>query len=246
MFIASSIKGSDRSVVSVPRARSSFSQGDSYRHPTVFVVDENDQSRKSLTLLIESYKYTVREFISPYAIRSFCRDAHCCPVVLDVRMPMQLGLVVYEQLLREGKRLPVIFVTESADVPAAVKAMKLGAIDFLEKPFAPKDLIRGIDRALQLEAQWLKTEKEFTCLDEKIRRLTSGDRETVELLLAGYSNKRMAARLKITERAIELRRSRMMKRLEVHSLPELLELLITHQVLIQSRGALLPFRESHP
>jgi FixJ family two-component response regulator len=151
-------------------------------------------------------------------------------MVLDVRMPGQGGLELYEQLLKERKRLPVIFITAHADVPMAVAAMKTGAVEFLQKPFDHKTLRKHIQRALELDATWRRHEAEFTAIDSRIARLNDRDRETLQLIVSGASNKVMAARLLISERAVEMRRATIMKKLEVRSLAELLELAITHRL----------------
>jgi FixJ family two-component response regulator len=136
-------------------------------------------------------------------------------------------------LLREGKRLPVIFVTAHADVTTAVAAMKTGAVEFLEKPFDHETLLALIRKALLLDAQWRKREAEFADIDARIARLNERDRETLQLILAGMSNKAMAARLFISERAVEMRRAALMRKLEVRSLAELLEIAITHRVMAE-------------
>jgi len=154
-------------------------------------------------------------------------------LVLDVRMPTQGGLELYGQLIREGKRLPVIFITAHADVSTAVAAMKTGAVEFLEKPFDRDTLLERIQRALDLDSKWRRHEAEFNAIDLRIARLNDRDRDTLQLILAGMSNKSMASRLFISERAVEMRRAAIMRKLEVRSLAELLELTITHRVVAE-------------
>jgi FixJ family two-component response regulator len=144
---------------------------------------------------------------------------------------------MYEQLVREGKRLPVIFITAHADVPTAVAAMKSGALEFLEKPFDREMLLERVKSALALDAKWREREAEFAAIAERIRRLNDRDQETLELILAGESNKSMAAKLFLTERAVEMRRSAIMKKLDVRSLAELLDLAVTHRILDDLRQA---------
>ena len=131
----------------------------------------------------------------------------------------------------------MIFVTAHADVTTAVTAMKTGAVEFLEKPFERNRLADLVDRALKLDAEWRQADQRFEELDESIQRLSENDRETLELIFEGATNKAMAARLFISERAVELRRQRLMQRLRVRSVPELLELAITHRVLSELRAA---------
>jgi FixJ family two-component response regulator len=158
-------------------------------------------------------------------------------LIADIRMPRQTGLELYGQLLREGKRLPVIFITSHADVPTAVAAMKSGALDFLEKPLDREQLLERVHAALAIDLQWRQEEAKFKAMDERIGRLSERERETLALVMAGESNKSAAERLLLTERAVEMRRSSIMKKLEVDSLAEVLELALTHRILSESRQA---------
>lgn len=199
--------------------------------PTVFVVDDDQQMRDSLVLLIETMGYTTRGFATAGAFhRCYRRDWPGC-LVLDVRLPGKSGVELYEQLVREEKRLPVIFITAHADVTTAVAAMKTGAIEFLEKPFDHRTLLDRIERALGLDADWRRRQADFDALDSRIARLNDRDRETLQRILAGESNKVMAVRLDISERAVEMRRAVIMRKLNVSSLAELLDLAVTHRLL---------------
>ena len=205
--------------------------------PTVFVVDDDRQLRDSLTTLLELLKYEVRTFSSAASFHRFYRASMRGCLLLDLCMPSETGLELYERLLREGKRMPVIFITAHGDVSTAVAAMKTGAIEFLEKPFDRKTLVDRIEKALALDVQWRAREREYVVLDERIRKLTERERETLELLLAGESNKAMAAKLFLTERAVEMRRAALMRKLQVRSLAELIDLAVTHRVHSELRMA---------
>lgn len=198
--------------------------------PTVYVVDDDQPLRNSLVGLINAMEFSAQGFASAAAFHRFYRrDLPGC-LVLDVRMPGQGGLELYERLLHERKRLPVIFITAHADVPTAVAAMKTGAIEFLEKPFDRETLRTHLQQGLALDAEWRRHEAEFNAVDERIARLNERDLETLQLILAGASNKVMAARLFISERAVEMRRAAIMRKVEVRTLAELLELAITHRL----------------
>lgn len=199
--------------------------------PTVFVVDDDRQMRESLVALCTAMGFAARGFDSGSSFREFYRPEMPGCLVLDIQMPGQTGLELYEQLIHEQKRLPVIFITAHADVSTAVAAMKTGAIEFLEKPFERHTLRERIEMALERDSSWRHREKDYRRLDQRIAGLTERDRETLELLLAGSSNKSMAAKLFISERAVEMRRASLMRKLEVRSLAELLELAITHRIL---------------
>jgi FixJ family two-component response regulator len=202
----------------------------SQQQPTVYVVDGDDDVRRSLVSLLGALGYAARGFS---LFRSFAenyeRESHGC-LILDVRLSEGSGVALYEQFVRDGNRLPVIFISAHADVTTAVAAMKTGAVDFLEKPFDRESLSERVSSALELDAQWQRQRAQFLELDLRIRTLSRVDRETLEMLRAGLSNKAMAARKGLSERAIELRRQRLMQRLGVVSLAELLDVVITHQM----------------
>jgi FixJ family two-component response regulator len=198
--------------------------------PTVYVVDDDRPMRDSLIGLITAMGFSSQGFASAGAFHRFYRRQLPGCLVLDVRMPVQSGLELYEQLIEEGKRLPVIFITAHADVSTAVAAMKTGAVEFLEKPFDHETLQERVQRALALDAEWRRHEAEFDAIDRRIARLNQRDKETVQLIISGASNKVMASRLFISERAVEMRRAAIMRKLEVRSLAELLQLTIAHRL----------------
>jgi FixJ family two-component response regulator len=204
---------------------------------TIFVVDDDDQLRDSLRALLEVLNFEVRAFSTPAAFHRFYRAEMPGCLLLDLRMPRQSGLELYEQLLSEGKRIPVIFITAHADVTSAVAAMKSGAIEFLEKPFDRETLLDRVLNALRLDAEWREKETQLKNAEDLIAKLSDRERETLALIQAGVSNKAMAARLFITERAVEMRRSAIMNKLKVNSVAELLDLTITHRILSDLKDA---------
>jgi FixJ family two-component response regulator len=205
--------------------------------PSVFVVDDDKQLVDSLVVQFEVLGFQVRTFSSPRGFRRFYRPEMPGCLLLDIRMPRQNGLELYEQLRKEGKRLPVIFITAHADVSMAVAAMKSGAIDFLEKPFDRDTLLNSVHKALALDARWRQQDADYAAMAERIRLLSDRDRETLALIQAGESNKSMAAKLFLTERAVEMRRSAIMKKLRVRSMAELLDLTTTHRILTELRDS---------
>ena len=204
---------------------------------TVFVVDDDADMCRSLVALLEALEFSVRAFRSASAFRRFYRADMPGVLLLDVQMPEQNGLQLYERLLEEGKRLPVIFITAHTDVPTAVAAMKTGAIEFLEKPFDKAVLAALVRKGLKLDEQWRAREAEYAALKLRVEKLSERDRETLNLILAGESNKTMAAKLFISQRAVEMRRAAIMRKLNVRSLAELLDLMITYQILSDLRRA---------
>lgn len=206
--------------------------------PSVFVVDDDKQFLDSLVVLLEALGYCVRGFSNPKSFLQYYRAEMPGCLVLDIRMPRQSGLQMYEQLVHENKRLPVIFITAHADVSTAVAAMKSGAVEFLEKPFDRDTLSNRVQNALSLDAERRQKDAEFSAIADRIEQLNDRERETLALIQEGETNKAMAARLYLTERAVEMRRSTLMKKLGVNSLAELLELTTTHRILTEQRSSL--------
>jgi len=203
--------------------------------PNVFVVDDDKQFLDSLVVLLQTLEFHVRGFNSPSSFLNYYRAEMPGCLVLDVRMPRQNGLQMYEQLIREGKRLPVIFITAHADVSTAVAAMKSGASEFLEKPFDRETLLKRVRKALELDAESRLKNARYAAISKRIELLNERERETLVLIQGGESNKSMATRLFLTERAVEMRRSTIMKKLQVRSVAELLELVTTHRILTEQR-----------
>ncbi len=202
---------------------------------TVFIVDDDFDLRHSLQSLIEALGYAVRTFASAEEFRGQYQPHMAGCLILDIYMPLQNGLELYAQLLREGKRLPVIFMTGHADVPTAVAAMKCGAIEFLEKPFDRATLSRLIVQSLEIDSVWRQRDAQFVEVQAGMGSLTPREGETLSLIMAGIPNKSIAARLNLTERAVEMRRARIMKKLHVRSIAELVDVAVTHRVLSELR-----------
>lgn len=205
--------------------------------PTVFIIDDERQMRDSLSALLAALGYPVRTFAAPRDFLKYYQADYPGCLLLDVQMPGQTGLELYEQLLHENKRLPVIFMTAHANVAMAVAAMKSGAIEFLEKPFERTVLQASVERALILDAHWRERDQQYAAVEERINKLREHDRETLNLLLAGHSNKVMAAKLLLSERAVEMRRASLMRKLQVETVAELYELTLTHRILSDLRHA---------
>ena len=193
--------------------------------------------RESLVALLAAMKLNVKAFGSAEEFREYYLPSMPGCLLLDIKMPDQDGLELYEQLLREDKRLPVVFITAHADVTTAVACMKTGAIEFLEKPFDRQVLLKLVEKALSLDATWRTREADYQAHDQRMRRLTPRERETLELILTGDSNKVMASKLQISERAVEMRRAAIMQKMQTRSLAELVERAIVHRILGDIQGA---------
>ena len=200
---------------------------------TVFVGDDDDGVRTSLGILLDSAGYRAVAFASARDFLEQYDPARAGCLLLDMRMPGMTGMDLLHELAGRGAFLPVIFITAHADVPTAVAAMKTGAVEFLEKPFDREKLLNRVQRALDLDAEWRSQDAQFAALAARIAVLNERDRETLQMIQAGESNKAMAAKLFISERAVEMRRSSLMKKLQVSSVAELIDLTSTHRILAE-------------
>ena len=199
--------------------------------PTVHVVDDDRDMRDSLRWLMGTVGLRVETYISAddFFARFDPGEGPGC-LVFDVRMPGVSGLDLYERLVDLGGALPVIFVTAYADVPMAIRAMRSGAVEFVEKPFNRQTLLERVQRAVREDADRRRRLADRAAIEARFRRLTDKEREVLDLVKQGLPNKAIAAQLAITPRAVEMRRSGLMKKLGVRSLAELLKLAFDHDV----------------
>src|SRR5262249_21513199 len=201
---------------------------------TVYIVDDDPDMRGSLRWLLKTGGLGGRTVPSAEEVlREVTGGGPSC-LVLDVRMPGTGGLDLLEELTARGLRMPVLFITAHADVPMAVRAMKSGAVEFLEKPFNGQVLLEKIQRAVKDDAARLAREAAAAEFRTRFESLTSKEREVLGMIRDGRPNKEIAVRLEITPRAVELRRANLMKKLGVGSLPELLQLTIGFQGLAEA------------
>lgn len=193
---------------------------------TVFVVDDDEAVRESIQLLVESAGLAVEVFASARAfLESYDPGRHGC-LVTDIRMPGMSGLELQEHLAASGVTLPVIVLTGHGDVPAAVRALKAGAVDFVEKPFQPQALLDLIGQAIDRDSRIREASAREAAVAERLESLTPREREVMELVVAGKANKVIAAELDISERTVELHRGRIMRKMKVRSLADLMRLVL--------------------
>jgi len=191
---------------------------------SVFVVDDDPSVRKSLTRLIESAGYTVEAFASA---RDFLKAATAggpCCLVLDVRMPGMTGLALQRTLAQAVHRIPIVFVTGQGDIPMTVTAMKAGAVDFLTKPFAARDLLDAVQRAVEKDTRNLGTEARSRSLHARVKTLTPRERQVFALVVTGMLNKQIAAQLNVVEKTVKVHRARVMDKMRAGSFAELVRL----------------------
>jgi len=192
----------------------------------VFIVDDEPEVTASLTWLLKSVHIPARSFNSPSA---FLREVRSTPgpvcAVLDLRMPEMSGLEIQQQLVAEDLDIPLIFLTAHGDVPAAVNAMQMGAVDFLQKPFNPQVFLNCVNRIVR-QAQERHDQRGRTSeLRRHLDKLSTREIEVLDALIAGQTSKEIARTMDISPRTVDVHRANIMRKMEVGSSTELLRLL---------------------
>jgi two-component system response regulator FixJ len=190
----------------------------------VYVIDDDQAMRDSLDFLLGSADFEVRLFESALDFLSDMPGLAFGCIVSDVRMPGMNGMDLLKQLKNDRTRLPVVIMTGHGDVPLAVEAMKLGAIDFIEKPFEDDRLIGMIETALKQASDGAKTEAIAQDIAARIATLSPRERQVMDGLVAGMSNKVIAREFDISPRTIEVYRANVMTKMQAGSLSELVRL----------------------
>ena len=191
---------------------------------TVFVVDDDPAVLKSLSRLLRSARLDVATFGSP---REFLeRHDSIAPgcLVLDVAMPGLNGLELQEALTKKGSELPIVFLTGHGDIPMSVQAMKRGAVDFLTKPVNDEDLLKAVHAAIEQDRVARQARAELDEIQQRLATLTPREREVLEHVIAGQLNKQTAADLGTVEKTIKVHRARVMEKMMVQSVAELVRL----------------------
>ncbi|MGO8916086.1 MAG: response regulator FixJ [Stellaceae bacterium] len=193
--------------------------------PRIFIVDDDEAIRDSLQLLLQAAGFGT--IVAYASARDFLAQAapgagEC--LLLDVRMPEMDGLELQQELNRRGVRLPVIVMTGHGDVPIAVRAMKAGASDFIEKPFSDDLLIDCVRRARQRAAEGLRESAEAGETRRRLASLTPRERQVLQGMVAGQPNKLIAFDLGISPRTVEIHRARGMEKMQARSLSALVRL----------------------
>lgn len=195
--------------------------------PTVFVVDDDPAMRQSLRWLIESVNLAVETFpAAPEFLSGYDPNRPGC-LVLDVRMPGMSGLDLQEELNRRRIDIPIIILTGYAEVPTAVRALKGGALDFIEKPFSDQLLLDRIQQAIASDRQVRERNLARAALAARVAHLTPREREVMQLVVAGSSNREIAAELGLSVKTVEVHRARVMEKMKVDSLAELVRLVLS-------------------
>lgn len=190
----------------------------------VYVVDDDAAALRSMRALLSAHGYRSIACDSAEAFLAvFEPDRHAC-LLLDLRMPGMSGMELHAHLVAQGFRIPVIILTGHGDVPLAVQAMKAGAIDFIEKPSCEDRLLDALNSARGLLANRPPPAVSAAVVAERLARLTGREREVVDHLILGKTNKQIAEEFGISQRTVEVHRARIREKMEVRGLAELIRM----------------------
>ncbi len=192
--------------------------------PTVFIIDDDASIRKSLSRLLRSAGYTAETFASAeeFLGREHFKGIGC--LLLDVQMPGLTGMDLQEELNRADYHMPIIFITGHGNIPMSVEAMKKGAADFLTKPFHDKELLQALEKAIEKDTYARAEYDEALEIHRRIELLTPRENEILRYIITGMLNKQIALKLDIAEKTVKVHRGRIMEKLCVDSVAELVRL----------------------
>lgn len=189
----------------------------------ICVVDDDAVVRESLKLLIEMQGVKVLDYGNCQDYLADEQALDCACLVLDVRLPGISGLQLQERLRERPDIPPIIFISGHADVPTAVQAMRAGALDFLQKPFPEQILLDRIEQAIELSAEKRRNQLRRATLSARMGLLTARERDVLDCMLAGRSNKLIADELAISVKTVEQHRAKVMEKMRANSVAELVQ-----------------------
>ena len=192
--------------------------------PVVFIIDDDASVRKSLSRLLRTSGFNVETYESGehFLSREPYHGIGC--IVLDIRMPGLSGMDLHDELISARRALPIIFITGYGDIPMSVRAMKKGAIDFLPKPFDEEDLLQALDKAIKADKKAKEEKTEHNHTMRLVEKLSPREREIVPYIISGMLNKQIAFKLSIAEKTVKVHRGRIMEKLGVESVADLVRL----------------------
>src|SRR3989339_1459328 len=201
---------------------------------TIYIVDDDLSVRKGLSRLLNTIGFNVQLFSSAHDfLKHRQKDQNGC-ILLDVRMPGMNGLDMQERLNKSECSLPIIFITGHGDVPMSVQAMKKGAVNFLTKPFDEQHLLAAIKEAIEKNRQKRIQYGNVRTIRNRLKILTSREHEVFLLVITGMLNKQIASKLGISEKTVKIHRGRVMKKMQVTSIANLVHLAQQANVTIPS------------
>jgi two-component system, LuxR family, response regulator FixJ len=195
----------------------------------ICVVDDDEGVRVSLQALLESSGYKVACFGSPLLYLDTDEAQRCDCLIVDVRMPEMNGLALQEEIVRRGHANATIIITGHGDVPLAVQAMKAGAFDFIEKPFDDEAMLAAVKKGLDAGKRARNEASEASAAKDLVALLTPRERQVLDQLVAGHPNKVAAYELGISSRTVEIHRARIMEKMHVRSLSEVVRIALAAQ-----------------
>jgi FixJ family two-component response regulator len=192
--------------------------------PTVFVIDDDPSVRKGLARLLRSLGFNTETFASAelFLAREPFEGIGC--IVLDVRMPGRSGMDLQEDLNEANPGMPIIFITGHGTIPMTVQAIKRGAVDFLTKPFDDHELLEAIEKAIDKDRKAKAEHARVQAIRERIDTLTPREQEILRYVIAGMLNKQVGLNLDIAEKTVKIHRGRIMEKLGVDSVADLVRL----------------------
>ena len=193
---------------------------------TVFVVDDDSSTREVLTWLMKRNDIAVEAFADARAFLSAYRPERPGCLVLDLNMPGMSGLDLQQYLKGQGVLIPVIFLSGRGDIPRAVQAVREGAVDFIEKPFDYKHVVERVRECLERDRSERAAHDRRRLLADRLAQLTQREREVLDLVVGGKLNREIAEALDISIKTVEAHRARLMEKLEVGSVAELVQAVV--------------------
>jgi two-component system response regulator FixJ len=199
--------------------------------PTVHVIDDDEAARHSLAFLLGTAKIDVKTYESAAAFLAVATNVKSGCIITDVRMPEVSGIDLLRRLKELKINVPVIVVTGHGDVPLAVEAMKIGAAEFLEKPFDDEALLNAVRSALNKQNTDSKRQAERADIDSRLAALSNRERDVLQGLVSGLANKQIAFNLGISPRTVEIYRANLMTKMEASSLSDLVRMTLVAGIL---------------
>jgi FixJ family two-component response regulator len=192
--------------------------------PSVYIIDDDLSVRKGLTRMVKAAGINAESFESAgdFLSSNKCKEHGC--IILDVHMPEMTGPELQEKMIEAGCSMPIIFLSAHGDVPTTAKTMRKGAVDFFEKPVDKEDLLAAIQVSLEQDLENRAKRTEYDSILEHVKKLTTREHEVMTYVITGMLNKQIAAEMDISEETVKIHRGRVMQKLGIVSVAELVRI----------------------